>query len=397
MRLPPFVIPGKPFARSLAELRDELTVLLPGDRPFPLARVFDFVTLTDANQALQHALERRGNFVKTTGTTWCNSGRIINKVMHDVGQHLDRLRLYVPREIAFEFANEDEVITLDLRSTRILVIFFEPPAPGIGQRFVITTLRIEESRWSYIGINDDDRTQKIEVVVDLLVEPQRFRRPKSDFRGFERSKVLLQSRPKLLVSGANCTCCNSFQPAKPLPADGPRLVTLHAKVMFKPRIPIESQVNAMNTVFAAADIRVELASVEVLDLPEFLDVDIGRCFLGEVTDEQHRLFTTVRNGVGPNDVCAYWVRSIGYPTIGCAAHPRALPSLIMTRYGSQWVLAHEVGHVLGLLHVGSSDNLMFCADAVTNPPPDLTSDQVVTMRSSPWAPLEAQTLVAALQ
>lgn len=397
MSLPPFVIPGKPFARSLAELRNEMAVQLAGEGPFPLATVFEFITLTEANQSLQKALVDRGEFVRTAEMLWRNTGRIINKVMYDIGQQLDHLRLYVPREVTFALSNEDEVITLDLSPSRILVIFFEPPAPGVGQRFVITALTIEESRWSYSGVNDDDSSQTIEIVVDLTLEPQSFRRPKSDFRGFEKSNVLLQSRPKVLQSGTDCTCCNSFKPVRPRPAPGARLITLHAKVIFEPPRSVEGQVAAMNTVFSAAGIQVELASIERLNLSEFLDVDIGECRRGQVTEEQRRLFTTVRGGVGANHICAYWVRSIGNPVIGCAAHPAGLPSLIMTQYGTQWVLAHEVGHVLGLSHVSSSDNLMFETDPATNPPPDLTSDQIVTMRSSRWAPLRKQTLLAGSQ
>jgi hypothetical protein len=394
MSLPPFVIPGRHFSRSLAELRNELILQFQGSGPLPLERVFDFIQLTTANESLQRKIIHRGSFEQTASGSWANRGRIINEVMHDIGQQLDRLRLYVPRDVEFEIIENGDTLTLELSTSRILVIFFEPPAPGVGQRFVITSLRIEDTKWRYFGINDDDPTQDIEIVVDLELEPQGFRRPKSDFRGFEKSNVLLKSRPRLASSGQNCTCCNSFQPNRRRPADGPRLVTLHAKIIHQPPRPVEDQVASMNQVFAAADIRVELGSVERLNLPEFLDVDIGRCFRGEVTDEQRRLFTTVRDGVATTHICAYWVRSIGFPTIGCAAHPPNLPSLLMTSFGSQWVLAHEVGHVLGLNHEANQDNLMFARDSITNPPPDLNSNQILVMRSSPWAPLEQQLMAA---
>jgi hypothetical protein len=394
MSLPPFVIPGRHFSRSLAELRNELILQFEGSGPIPLERVFDFIQLTTANESLQRKIVRRGSFEKTASGSWANRGRIINEIVHDIGQQLDKLRLYVPRDVEFEIIENSDTLTLDLSTSRILVIFFEPPAPGVGQRFVITSLRIEDTKWRYFGVNDDDPTQDIEIVVDLEVEPQGFRRPKSDFLGFEKSNVLLQSRPRLASSGQNCTCCNSFQPNRPPPADGPRLVTLHAKIIHEPPRLVEDQVASMNQVFAVADIRVELGSVERLNLPEFLDVDIGRCVRGEVTDEQRRLFTTVRAGVAANHICAYWVRSIGFPTIGCAAHPPNLPSLLMTSFGSQWVLAHEVGHVLGLNHEANQDNLMFARDSITNPPPDLNSNQILVMRSSPWAPLEQQLMAA---
>lgn len=389
MNLPPFVIPGRHFSRSLAELRNELILQFQGDSPLPLERIFEFIQLTEANKSLQRALVRRGSFEKIGPQSWANRGRIINRVMHDIGQQLDKLRLYIPREVSFTTSESGDALTLNLGSSRILVIFFEPPAPGVGQRFVITSLRIEDTKWRFIGINDDDHTEKIEIVVDLEVEPQGFRRPRSDIRGFEKSNVLLQSRPKLASSGQNCTCCNSFEAARPLPVAGPRVVTLHAKLTVDPTRDLKGQIEDLNKMFAAADIRVELASVERLDLPEFLDVDIGRCVRGEVTDEQRRLFTTVRNGVDVDEVCFYWVRSTVPNYSGCAAHPPTLPSFLVTNSASPWTLAHELGHVLGLIHVTDRDNLMSTPTAwITNPPPDLNDDQILVMRSSPWAPLE---------
>lgn len=400
MRLPPFVIPGRHFSRSLAELRNELILQFQGDGPLPLERVFDFIQLTTANESLQRKLVRRGSFEKTASGSWANRGRIINEVMHDIGQQIDKLRLYVPRDVEFETVESGDALTLDLGSSRILVIFFEPPAPSVGQRFVITSLRIEDTKWRYFGVNDDDPTQDIEIVVDLELEVQGFRRPRSDFKGFERSNVLLQSRPKLAFSNRNCTCCNAFEAAKPPPAPGPRIVTLHAKLIDEPTHDLDDQIRAMNDVFAASEITVELASVEDLveeeNVEEFRDLEVGECRSGIVTDEQARLFREVRDNVEADEVCLYWVRTTVPDLAGCAAHPDGLPSFVVTRAASPWTLAHELGHVLGLIHVNDSDNLMFTPTAdITNPPPDLTQNQVVIMRSSEWAPLEEQPLVAA--
>lgn len=45
------------------------------------------------------------------------------------------------------------------------------------------------------------------------------------------------------------------------------------------------------------------------------------------------------------------------------------------------VLAHEIGHALGLVHVDDPDNLMYPHDSGT----DLDDDQIDTMRHTAWA------------
>jgi hypothetical protein len=47
-------------------------------------------------------------------------------------------------------------------------------------------------------------------------------------------------------------------------------------------------------------------------------------------------------------------------------------------------MGHEVGHVLGLSHVNNNDRLMTGNGTanITNPPPDLSSSEITTMRNS---------------
>jgi hypothetical protein len=170
------------------------------------------------------------------------------------------------------------------------------------------------------------------------------------------------------------------------------LVRLGLKVLVEPaRFSFHTMLYEMATVYATADFRIVEVGREDLDLPELEIVDIGEC-KGSIctgngsTEDQATLFAN-RNGLGPTDVAAYFVDSTVKATNGCAIHPVDVPSCIVTKGASRWTLGHEVGHVLCLRHVDDSDNLMTGGgtDNITNPPPNLTGEQIATMQEAPSA------------
>jgi hypothetical protein len=161
-------------------------------------------------------------------------------------------------------------------------------------------------------------------------------------------------------------------------------VRVHAKVLSTPTIPIETMVTRMREVYESVGIQVQLASTENLNLPDLNDCDVGSCVLGSTTAEQDTLFGN-RNNVGANEVVVYFVRSTVPPFNGCASHPTNRPGAVVVQGATQWTLAHELGHVLGLRHVNNNDQLMTGNGTgnITNPPPDLAASEVTTMRDSP--------------
>jgi hypothetical protein len=164
---------------------------------------------------------------------------------------------------------------------------------------------------------------------------------------------------------------------------GPACVRLHIKIVQQPNIAINTMVTNMRDVYGSVGIGVTLASTETLTLPNtFLDIDVGGCS-GATTTEQDQLFSN-RNNAGATDVVVYFVRSTVPPLNGCASHPPGRPGAVVASIASQWTMAHEVGHVLGLSHVGDNNRLMTGGGTnnITNPPPDLVPSEVSTMQSS---------------
>jgi hypothetical protein len=164
---------------------------------------------------------------------------------------------------------------------------------------------------------------------------------------------------------------------------GEEVVRLHVKILTNPNISIENMIVSMQQVYEAVGLRVHRVSTENLNLLALNDVDVGACTLGTVTAEQTQLYAN-RNNAGPNDVVAYFVRSTVPPYNGCAAHPVGRPGAVIAQGATTWTLAHEIGHVLGLFHINNNNRLMTGngTSNITNPPPDLVSTEVITMRKS---------------
>ena len=170
-------------------------------------------------------------------------------------------------------------------------------------------------------------------------------------------------------------------------------IRLHVKILQEPTVPIPTMLAAMRQVYGSAGFLVELASTEHLDLPDLVDLDIHcpgsatatccpfPCASANLNAEVVSLFQN-RNNVGANDVVVYFVRTTSPSLAGCCAHPPGRPGAVVVQSASQWVMSHEVGHVLGLRHFTDSDRLMHPIDAFTNPPPDLVPCEVRAIDAS---------------
>jgi outer membrane protein OmpA-like peptidoglycan-associated protein len=173
-------------------------------------------------------------------------------------------------------------------------------------------------------------------------------------------------------------------------------IRLHLKILVPPtRFSIETMLCSMRQVYAPAGFLVEVASTERLNLTNLEELDVfcpGNpnvtccpfpCASNGLNPEHVELFTH-RNNVGVNDIAVYFVRKTEPGLNGCCAHPPGRTGVVVAATASQWSLAHEVGHVLGLPHVDPLTRLMTGGgtDNIQEPPPDIVAPEVQTMDGS---------------
>ena len=143
---------------------------------------------------------------------------------------------------------------------------------------------------------------------------------------------------------------------------------LHIKVLTAPNVAIRTMLDRMREVYSTAGIRVEVISWEDLTAAVLGNatfnvlnaLDVGACS-GAPSSEQTQLFQNQNNIAANhrgNEIVVYFVLSVITTAganpggqNGCASHPIGRPGAAIAQIASQWTLAHEVGHVLGLNHI----------------------------------------------
>jgi len=162
-------------------------------------------------------------------------------------------------------------------------------------------------------------------------------------------------------------------------------VILHIKVLKQPLTSIQVQLEEIREAFVSAGIRVIVKSIETLDLPHLLDIDIN-CEGGygdNITGDVAELYRH-RANVGKNELAIYYLNSTNPPLGGCAKYPGEKAGAVVTYFVYPYTLAHEIGHILSLDHVSNNKNLMHKGD-IQDPPPNLSSYQIFRMYLSKYS------------
>jgi hypothetical protein len=191
-----------------------------------------------------------------------------------------------------------------------------------------------------------------------------------------------QAASGMMLSGLHIWRGSSYAPAQAAKA----CIRLHIKILSPPTIAVNAMLDRMREVYEPAGFVVDVGSVQNLNHPNLIDLDTGSCSQGAITAAQQQLFAA-RENMGTLDIAAFFVRTTLPPYNGCAAYPPGRPSVVISSYATEWTLAHEVGHILGLYHVNNNTRLMTGLGTanIVDPPPDLIPDEIATMMASPYA------------
>ncbi|MCZ8284284.1 MAG: hypothetical protein O9353_02425, partial [Bacteroidia bacterium] len=177
------------------------------------------------------------------------------------------------------------------------------------------------------------------------------------------------------------------------PREGRGIINIHIKIIYPLSIPYQTQVNHANAWLNDYNLEIRVKSVTNLQhLTQFQTLDLRLanpaqfCLMGQSSSEQNDLYINHRGNVPGNEIAVYFVRDTIYPLGGCASFPSGYPSAVLTTAINNYVLPHELGHVLGLFHVNNDYRIMTQNNLsnIISPPPDLTNSELDTIWRSPY-------------
>lgn len=400
-------VPGAGFARGTEALRQDLIDKRNDDLSnLPVARIFEFIQLTQSNQSAQRKLLRRGSFERVGPNVFRNSARRnFNERLRDIGPNLDSILLSISKTLTLniEVTEVGELITflVDETDSKVLISFDEPPAPGFGRSFILKTVEGRLNSWSYRMVGEFDEDQVVVIVVDLTLSasvrfaastsfkslnvPGLILRPSTIQRVHGREEIAANG----LFSACECECCQAKPNRRPhrCPEDevalGLRLrcVVVSDNNAASLRNQFQQDLRASQILFSReVDMVLSDGGTTSFEDPvssTFQALDASK----RLTPEAQRVLNKYLPATVPNTITCIYVTSLVGNTLGVARIDNILNPWLFVEIGANNVtLSHEIGHVLGLQHV--TDNLTRNLMNGSATDDELKTDQVKTMRCS---------------
>lgn len=167
-------------------------------------------------------------------------------------------------------------------------------------------------------------------------------------------------------------------------------VGLHFRSIALTNVTFDRILSSTEAVYAQYGIRIDMMNGESLGLEpgdqtrlEQVDQQCNWVLsTGEFNDLHSR-----GTAAPPTDVLVYFIRSFSPQLNGCGGHAAGRPACTVAATGTQWTVAHEIGHVMlgqafAPVHVNDTRNLMNTTTATITSMPTLTEKQLKQIRAS---------------
>lgn len=146
--------------------------------------------------------------------------------------------------------------------------------------------------------------------------------------------------------------------------------------------------NEIEWIYGRMGIKILWVFEQNLDRPGDLVVDAGAASSSVTAPQIQNLYNAFKptNPADQKDILLFFVNTInttGGTVRGVASFQ--MPIALCSTDATHYTAAHEIGHVLQLVHSTNTDHFMVAnTGTLTNPPPDFTAEQQSTVLASPY-------------